>query len=123
MVANAVKASSPAPAPGGSPPSEPTLRTLAPHLALVLSSVLAAGAALAQVRETAAEVERLRQHVDAHVASDGHPVTAEQVRALREDRASMEGELRELRKAVERIDRNVTVVCVNTPRAQCQHAP
>lgn len=100
-------------------PDPPASRAWAPYVLPLAGVVLSAGVALAQARETAAETERLRTRLDAHVTSDTSAVLAEQVRTARGDVTTLEADLRAMREALERIDRNLAVVCASTPRAQC----
>ncbi len=101
------------------PATDQPARAWAPYVLPLAGVVLSAGVALAQARETAAETERLRLRLDAHVMGDTSAVLAEQVRTARGDVTTLEADLRAMREAIERIDRNLAVVCANTPRAQC----
>lgn len=100
-------------------PDPPASRAWAPYVLPLAGVVLSAGVALAQARDTAAETERLRARLEAHVTSDTSAVLAEQVRTARGDVTTLEADLRAMREALERIDRNLAVVCASTPRAQC----
>ena len=98
---------------------EATVRGWIPIAFSLVSAVFAAGIAYASSTATAAETERLRARLDAHVTSDTSAVLAEQVRAVRGDATTLDADLRAMREALERIDRNLAVVCASTPRAQC----
>jgi len=102
-----------------SPDREPVVRGWIPIAFSVLSMAFAVGVAYASSTATAAETERLRLRLDAHVTSDTSAVLAEQVRAVRGDTTTLDADLRAMREAIERIDRNLAVVCASTPRAQC----
>lgn len=83
------------------------------------SAIFAGGVAYASSTATAAETDRLRTALATHVASDTSAVLSEQVRTARGDVTTLEADLRAMREALERIDRNLAVVCASTPRAQC----
>lgn len=105
--------------PARSPEREAVVRGWIPIAFSVLSAVFAGGIAYASSAATAAETDRLRAALAAHVTSDTSAVLAEQVRTARGDVTTLEADLRAMREALERIDRNLAVVCASTPRAQC----
>lgn len=98
---------------------EATVRGWLPIAIAIAGAVFSAGGAYAAGVTTAAETERVRARLDAHLAADTSAVLAEQVRTARGDVTTLESDLRAMREALERIDRNLAVVCASTPRAQC----
>ena len=100
-----------------SPPSKPP--AWASLILPIGAIVFSAGGIVMSARETSAETARVAARLEQHIVADTAPVLASRLGAVETDTRGVEAELREMRKAIERLDGNMIAVCTATRGAQC----